>query len=49
VADCPPGDSCHMQPGGYGLCSHPKVGDAGPGDGGGDATTGDDGGDAAAD
>jgi hypothetical protein len=55
AADCPAGDTCHHEAGGYGICEHPKA-DAGPlppsdagsssGSDGGpdDATAGDDGG-----
>jgi hypothetical protein len=37
TADCPPGEFCRPEPGGYGLCARPKVVDGGTGDGGGDA------------
>jgi hypothetical protein len=40
VTDCMAGDTCKMEPGGYGICEHPKA------DGGTllDGSTGDDGG-----
>jgi hypothetical protein len=42
--DCPAGDTCHMEPAGYGLCEHPKADAGSSGGDGGSSEAGDDGG-----